>query len=193
MSFKFKNKYRIATTRLPNWNYGWNAAYFVTICTAKKKCYFGDVCHERNNDSLMLLSDIGKSAETCWYKIPEHFPFVLLGDFVVMPNHVHGIIGINKQNDGSEDIFDLTAIDKTGKINKQSGNRFGPQSKNLASIVRGYKIGVTKQARLFDADFAWQPRFYEHIIRNEQSFQRISKYINSNPENWKDDKFYVDI
>jgi len=71
-----------------------------------------------------------------------------------------------------------------------SKNRFGPQSKNLASIIRGYKIGVTKNARKINPDFQWQSRFYDIIIRNQKSFYRISNYIINNPQKWKEDKFY---
>jgi hypothetical protein len=69
-------------------------------------------------------------------------------------------------------------------------NQFGPQSKNLASIIRGFKTGVTKNARLIHPDFAWQSRFHDRIIRNNEEFQRISKYIRNNPANWRDDKFF---
>lgn len=111
-------------------------------------------------------------------EIIEHYPFVELGNFVVMPNHVHGIIIINKP-------FDVN-------INTQHivQNSFGPQSKNLASIVRGFKIGVVKNARPIHSDFAWQPRFHDHIIRNNISFNRIQKYIINNPSNWNKDKFH---
>ena len=72
---------------------------------------------------------------------------------------------------------------------KSSKNQFGPQSKNLASIIRGFKIGVTKNARLINPDFTWQPRYHDHIIRNDQSFHKISEYIMNNPLNWSDDQF----
>ncbi|MCO6464736.1 MAG: hypothetical protein J5I52_11375, partial [Saprospiraceae bacterium] len=84
---KFKNKYRIASTRLQHWDYGWNAAYFVTICTKNRICWFGNVA-----DGGMVLSEIGEIAQKCWIEIVEHFPFVKLDAFIVMPNHVHGII-----------------------------------------------------------------------------------------------------
>jgi len=71
-------------------------------------------------------------------------------------------------------------------------NKFGPQSKNLASIIRGFKIGVTKNARIINQNFAWQPRFHDHIIRNEKSYQNISKYIINNPLKWQNDRFHPD-
>jgi REP element-mobilizing transposase RayT len=88
---KFKSKYRIPSTRLQNWNYGWNGKYFVTICTYGREWFFGKI-----QNSEMILSEIGYMASHYWYSIPEHFPFVILDAFVVMPNHIHGIIIINK-------------------------------------------------------------------------------------------------
>ncbi len=87
MSEKFKNKYRIASTRLQTWDYGWNGAYFITICTQNRECFFGDIV-----DGNMRLSETGKIAHKFWIEIPDHFSFVKLGEFVVMPNHVHGIV-----------------------------------------------------------------------------------------------------
>ncbi len=158
----YKNKYRIPSTRASWWDYGANGRYFVTICTQKRECFFGMVV-----DGKMKLSDIGKIAHACWSEIPHHFPFVQLDAFVVMPNHVHGIVVIDKPDD-----------------------TFGPQSKNLASIIRGFKIGVTKNVRLIDPGFAWQPRYHDHIIRNEKSYQNISEYIINNPAKWKEDKWH---
>ena len=74
--------------------------------------------------------------------------------------------------------------------NQKPKNQFGPQSKNLSSIIRGFKIGVTTNGRLINPDFAWQPRFHDHIIRDDESFQNISNYIKNNPANWKEDKFF---
>lgn len=91
MSEKYSNRYRIASTRLQKWDYGSNGVYFVTICTDNRENYFGKTKH-----GLMVLNDIGKIAHQFWIEIPLHFPYVFLGDFMVMPNHVHGIIMINK-------------------------------------------------------------------------------------------------
>lgn len=86
---KFKNKYRIESNRLKNWDYGSNAMYFVTICTKDRECFFGNIIEDK-----MILSEIGNTAEKYWLKIPQHFSFVTLHNHIVMPNHVHGIIEI---------------------------------------------------------------------------------------------------
>jgi putative transposase len=178
MSEKFRNKYRIPSARASWWNYGANAAYFITICTTNSIHYFGKVV-----DGTMQLSAIGKIAQQCWNEIPLHFPFVILDEFVVMPNHIHGIIIIDKPVPvQTQDFVSLT---------DKPLNKFGPQSKNLASIIRGFKIGVTKSARLINPDFAWQTRYHDHIIRDQKAHERISNYIQNNPSNWEKDKFHL--
>lgn len=176
---KYRNKYRIASARAQWWDYGWHAAYFVTVCTQNREHFFGEIV-----DGAMVLSAIGQIVESEWLKTFDMRPDMNLhmGEYVVMPNHFHAIVGIgaNKYNSGRG-----AGRAETGKPK----NRFGPQSKNLASIIRGFKIGVTKNARLIDPDFAWQPRFHDHIIRNDAEYGRISNYIIKNPANWKEDKF----
>ncbi len=88
---KFKNKYRIESTRLQNYNYSQNGYYFVTICTKDRECFFGGI---QNNK--MELSKMGEIAHNFWAEIPKHFPFVELEPWIIMPNHVHGIISIDK-------------------------------------------------------------------------------------------------
>lgn len=182
----------------------------------------------------MVLSDIGKIAQKCWLEIPLHFPFVELDAYITMPNHVHGIIIINKTdvendvdephgnqcmdgNGGDKPNVDQGAngngdddepnVDQGANVETQyfasllpqpppqpppppSKNKFGPQSQNLASIVRGFKIGVTKNARMIDPNFQWQARYHDHIIRNDASYQRIKNYIENNPANWSEDGFF---
>ena len=198
---KFMNKYRIPSTRLQKWDYGWNASYFVTICTWHRICFFG-----RIESAIMNLSDIGSMAEKFWIEIPNHFPFVQLSDFVVMPNHVHGIITINKFRDADtvetqnfaslhqkQKQTESQTTDQNPNQNQQPGsvkNHFGPQSMNLASIIRGYKIGVSKYARIENPFFKWQSRYYDHIVHDQEELNRICNYILNNPSKWKNDEFY---
>lgn len=170
MSEKYKNKYRIDSARASWWDYGSNATYFVTICTKNRIHFFGHI-----EDGMMFYEEIGEIAHECWQVIPQHFPFVILDEFVIMPNHIHGIIIINKPPEKQEEW---------------QTNKFGPQSKNLASIIRGFKVGVKKYATINGIDFAWQTRYHDHIIRNEPSFYRIKNYIKNNSKNWTDDRFY---
>lgn len=183
---KFNNKYRIESTRLKNWDYGSNGLYFVTICVKNRELLFGNV-----RNGKMKLSEIGTLAEKYWLEIPQHFPFVKLHDHVIMPNHVHGIIQIDKPDNNISNVETQNFASLPCGKPKLQKNQFGPQSKNLASIIRGFKIGVTKNARKINPYFAWQSRFHDHIIRNEKSFRNISNYIQNNPKNWKTDTFNV--
>ncbi|MBU1110972.1 hypothetical protein KKB83_05155 [Patescibacteria group bacterium] len=117
---------------------------------------------------------------------------VELGEFVVMPNHIHGIVIINNppvrsqwNNVNNVETQNLASLRKR---KQQPGNQFGPQSRNLGSIVRGFKIGVKKWTTINNVDFAWQPRYYDHIIRNEKSLNHIRQYITENPAKWAEDR-----
>lgn len=190
MTDKFQNKYRISSARAPFWDYGCTAAYFVTICTQDRKCYFGDVV-----DGKMNLSGIGIIADVLWHEIKNHTQNVELEQFVVMPNHIHGILIINNDNDdGTTHSVETThalSLQQQSLPQQTIGQkRFQHQGKNtLSSIIGSYKSAVTKHAHRLGFDFAWQSRFHDHIIRNEQSFQTIADYIANNPLKWGNDKF----
>ncbi|MCC4213884.1 transposase [Leeuwenhoekiella parthenopeia] len=168
---KYKGKYRNESARHPTWDYANAGLYFITICTRHRKHFFGEI-----NLGKMELSDIGKIAEQEWLKTFEMRPDMNLwmGEFVVMPDHFHAVIGIGKNEFNTQ--------------NTSRPNKFGPQSKNLASIIRGFKIGVTTNARKTNPDFAWQSLYHDRIIRNEKSHLAISNYIENNVRNWKKDK-----
>ncbi|WP_010665388.1 transposase [Marinilabilia salmonicolor] len=191
----FQNKYRIPSARMQNWDYGWNAAYFVAICTANRDLFFGDIVHGK-----MRLSEIGEMVHKYWFEISEHFPFVKLDVHIVMPNHVHGIVLIDKPDDGRNDERnggrnDERVVGRNVEMQNFASlqppsppkNKFGFQSQNLAFIIRDYKTGVTKYARNNNVHFAWQSRFHDHIIRNDAEYQRIKNYIIRNPTKWHDD------
>ncbi len=184
---KFQNKYRISSIRAQWWDYGWNGAYFITICTQDRKHYFGEI---RNNK--MVLSHAGIIADLLWHQIPMHHDNVELGDFVVMPNHIHGILIIDKQNNIDNTVMDN--IVETGHALSLSpipgSQRFQNIGKNtISSIVGSYKSAVTKNANRLGYPHQWQKLFYDNIIRSNNDYQRISDYIVSNPENWTKDKF----
>ncbi len=95
---KFDRRYKIGTTRLSKWNYGWNASYFVTICTEEKLPYFGSIQNQR-----FIANTMGQIALQRWLEMPYHYPFVQLGQFVIMPNHIHGIVKIEHETDKKRD------------------------------------------------------------------------------------------
>ena len=205
---KFKNKYRIASARAQWWDYGWNGAYFITICTKNREHFFGEI-----NNGKMVLSPTGVIADILWHEIPNHAPFVELGDFVVMPNHIHGILILDKPVGGNHNVENDTVVDtytdtiETGHalsllqsdqsigstVNPQTigQNRFQNIGKNtISSIIGSYKSAVTKHANRLGLANGWQTRFHDHIIRDDAEFQRISDYIINNPDNWEDNNFY---
>lgn len=181
---KFKGKYRIPSARRPSWDYGSNATYFVTICTKNRVPYFGtidDAAVERapddpNDSTRMHTTPLGEEARRCWSAIPVHFPFVRLDAFVIMPDHVHGIVVIDKS--------DAVETHDHASLHIHPTNHFGRQSRNLASIIRGFKIGVTTFARVHDLDFAWQARYHDRIVREDDSLGMIRFYIQANPMRW---------
>jgi len=185
---KFQNKYRIGSARLPNWDYRSNADYFVTICTKNRKCFFGEIT-DSQKDNPMTLSKIGQIAQDLWEGIPNHFPDIKLGEFVVMPNHVHGIVEIKKSKGDLGDVDDRDVACNVSTQKNQMQD-ISPKKGALSTIIRSYKSAVTKNARLTNPHFAWQSRFYDHVIRNPSAFNKISNYIINNPKNWDTDKFY---
>ncbi|MCH9008587.1 hypothetical protein IIA29_11380 [candidate division KSB1 bacterium] len=187
----FKNKYRIKSTRLQGWDYSRNGYYFVTICVKNRECAFGKI-----EDDEMVLSDIGKMTEQCWRGIPEHFPFVKLDEFIIMPNHIHGIIVIAKDEDvdpANIETHNVETHNYASPPQHENPNKFGPQSKNLASIIRGFKVGVKKWATMNGIHFEWQPRFYDRIIRDEKELWNVRNYIRHNHLKWDEDKENPDI
>ena len=108
---KFQNKYRIPSARLQNWDYGSNGVYFITICTADRNHYFGEILEMQLN-----ASEMGKLAQQYWIEIPHHFPSVKLGDFVIMPNHIHGILIIEKNTEISDMNDSKDAINRVSTI-----------------------------------------------------------------------------
>jgi len=193
MATKYQNKYRIASARLKHWDYANSASYFITICTANREHFFGEIINQKMN-----LSVLGKIVEQQWIKTIDIRPDMnlSLGEFIVMPNHFHGIIfiGENEYNGGTDAMRrrrDAMHGVSTTTTETTTGNKFGPQSKNLASIVRGFKSAVTTWARKHHITFNWQSRYHDHIIRNTTEYNRIANYILNNPANWQEDKFYA--
>ncbi len=145
----------------------------------------------------MGLSELGCMAWYYWRLIPQHHNHVMLDAFIVMPNHVHGIVGITSRgNSENNDVGTChgMSLPITGKpiVSNISQSKFGkPQSNSLSIIINHYKGALTRWCRQNDHGyFAWQPRFYDHVIRNKRSFERIRGYILNNPLRWETDREY---
>lgn len=179
MTTKFKNTYRVESARLKGWDYRSQGAYFITICTHHKTCYFGDII-----DGQMHYSPLGVVADVLLYETQHRNDNIELGEYIVMPNHIHVIININKSN------TEVTPITPT----KQTGNRKmaarSPKAGSISSVIRSYKGAVTKHANRLGYEFAWQTRFHDHVIRDQAAFEKITEYVINNPLSWELDKFY---
>lgn len=172
---KFKWKYNPKSNRLQNFDYGSNWWYFITICTKDRQNYFGEIL-----DWKMILNDIWKIVEKYYLEIPNHFPFVVLDEFIIMPNHIHLIIIICKEND------DIQTVETKDFLSLQWLQIPKWTSKTIWSIIRWFKIGVIKYIREnTDIYQIWQPNYYDRIIRNEEELNRIRNYILENPLKWE--------
>jgi REP element-mobilizing transposase RayT len=187
----YKNKSNRRSIRLKHYNYRSHGYYFVTICTHEKICYFGNIQNQK-----VILSNLGIIAEKFWLEIPQHFNFVEIDRFVIMPNHIHGIVIINNT---VEDLHAKPLENKnysgTDNYNEDHLSRImsniSPKKGSLSSVIRSYKSAVTRWSKLNNYDsFKWQSRFYEHIIRDENSLNNIREYIINNPMKWEEYENY---
>ncbi|MBR9831420.1 transposase [bacterium] len=197
MKKKFRGKYRNESARLRNWDYGSDAAYFITICTKDRIHISGEI-----ENGKMQVTPAGAIAHVLWHEIKNHAKNVELGEFVVMPNHVHGILILQGNNkyltddrrdvarNVSTNVPTDNATPKTNQIKNDQMATISPSSNTISSIIRSYKSAVTKYCNRLELPMAWQPRFYDHIIRNDESFQRVTAYIINNPAKWPDDNLY---
>ena len=182
----FQNKYRIKSTRLEHWDYSSNGAYYITICTKDRECYLGNVVNRK-----IELSGIGEIVKKYWCVIPIYFQHVSLDEFVIMPNHLHGIVVINNENNCRDAINRVsTGIDNQKRFGGITKNCNPMLSKSLSTIIRWYKGRSTYEINKMQNQihFHWQPRFYESIIRNEKQLNAIREYIINNPLNWGIDR-----
>lgn len=182
----YNNKYRIESIRLKKWNYKSEGIYFITICTKYMDPVFGYV-----DDGKMVLSKIGNIVDKYWRDIPNHFPLVQLDEYIVMPNHIHGIIiilpvemlNIDVSHGKMKTLFDF----QSNIIINQFMSNISPKKGSISVIIRSYKSICTKTVnqKFTSGINLWQPRFWDHIIRSEIDLNRIRKYIKNNPGKWE--------
>jgi putative transposase len=181
--------------RMKNWNYGFQADYFVTVCTENMNEYFGEIVNGK-----MILNDLGKRVEQEWLHTPEirKDMNLKLDDYQVMPNHFHGIltIGSNEFNWWQSlkllnDLQPYTHYNAKYLMHQPLRRKAVPQRKNLSSIIRGFKSAVTTYARKNgNSIFNWHSSFHDYVIPNKEAYNNISSYIRNNPKKWKADKYY---
>ncbi len=170
--------------RLKGYDYSQTGMYFITICTQNRECIFGEIVNDGNGMKICVLNEYGKIAEKEWIKTAEIRPDVRIDTFVIMPNHLHGIIRIIADSVGA---YCNTPRQEELRAEVPYASLFKSPSKNIGAIVRGYKASVTKQINILRNQPGvpvWQRNYYEHIIRDEESYSRISEYIKYNPLKW---------
>jgi putative transposase len=194
MKHLYQNKFRIETSRLSGHDYTSKSMYFITICCKHKISYFGEIFAGK-----IYLSPIGNIIDQYWQEIPIHFPMVKLDCFVIMPDHMHGIIIINNNNILSNDNPNLVQHVETPNLgvstenknteNKNTENK-NTENKNpnwkpncLGSIINQFKRKCTIEIKNHGYEFHWQSRFHDHVIRSYAELDRIRQYIIDNPKN----------
>jgi REP element-mobilizing transposase RayT len=160
--------------RLQEYDYAQPGAYFVTVISHQRKNRFGKIANGEMN-----LNQVGKIVEQTWLEIPLHFPNANIDIFVIMPNHIHGIINIIE--DGRVGARHASPLQKPQN---------GVQPQSIGAIIGSFKSAVTKRVHdlgLLIGEKIWQRNYYEHIIRNEDDYHQITDYIETNPINWEYD------
>jgi REP element-mobilizing transposase RayT len=182
---RFMGRYRTESDRLRDWDYAASGAYFVTICTKGKRPFFGEVI-----DDAVRLSPIGQIAEQEWRRTETLRPNVSLDEFIIMPNHLHGIIVLPE----GVETFCKTSLQRPDwYAHAKTMSALSPRAGSLGVIIRSYKGAVTRWARAHGyPHFAWQRGYYDHIIRGPHDLDRIRHYIQHNPAKWALDKYHVE-
>ena len=170
--------------RIQGYDYTRQGAYFVTICTRNRVCLLGDIVEGR-----MHLSEAGRLAQAVWEDLPHHYPHVQIDVWVIMPNHMHGII-ILTEAQATEDDMQSEADPRTDvgaglKPAPTAATRHG-----LSEIVRAFKTFSARRINALHNTVGtpfWQRNYYEHVIRNESALDRIRQYIVDNPARWRED------
>ena len=175
---RFQNKYRIESARA-DWHDYDGGSYFITICTKHRQHFFGEIV-----DGEMMLSDIGKYADEQFQNVSSHYPYAEIPLWTIMPNHLHAIVVI----DGNKTKYDRRVVETWRAASLQDiANLQGW----LSVVIGGLKSSITRFANENDFPFSWQPRFHDHIIRNNVELNRVATYIENNVANWTDDEFYM--
>jgi REP element-mobilizing transposase RayT len=185
--------------RLQNYDYSQNGAYFVTICVNKKLELLGNI-----QNGAMISNDAGLMVSNLWQKLAEKFDGVFIDEFCVMPNHFHGILVIDRNNNP-----DKSGRDKSGR---DKSRPYDGENATLGEIIRWFKGRTTYEIRrlpsctgdihdahihdnqnMFDPMFSWLRNYHERVIRNESDLENIRKYIVNNPANWENDENYSHV
>jgi len=193
------DKHHRRSIRLKGYDYSGFGAYFVTVCTHNRECLFGDIVNGK-----ITLNDAVRMVETVWGELPVQFPDMKLDEFIIMPNHFHGIIVLSSPRRSESCIRPCSDAQKKGdhkdrpygKLPNKFVRPHGTLPKTLGRIFQAFKSittheyvnGVKRTGWLPFSGKFWQRNYYEHIIRNEKELNQIRQYIIDNPLNWEADE-----
>lgn len=180
--------------RLKGYDYAQTGAYFVTICTKNRECLFGEIA-----DGDVVLNEWGEIVKNEWLRTLKIRPNVIVDEYIVMPNHLHGILIIVDDGRGGRGVSQYAPTTITPPYaptmqcdpTTNNQNTFKSPSKTIGAIIRGFKSATTKQiniSRNTPGQPVWQRNYYEHIIRDDESLHRIRQYITQNPIRWQNDR-----
>jgi len=176
----FSQRYRIKTARLSKWDYSSPGYYFITICTFYRENFFGYV---KNNN--IIMSTIGKIIKQHWQNLPKFYSNIKLDEYVIMPNHFHGIVNI------VETIHELSLQNNININNNQQLLRINRRKMLLPKMIGRFKMQTSKEInklRDMSGRSIWQSRYYDRIVRNDIELNAIRQYIKNNPKNWETDR-----
>jgi putative transposase len=172
MAEKYLGLFQKESMRLKTHDYGTSSCYFITIDTFNMNEYFGELMPaQTGHDPSIQLTEIGKIARVYWIDIPKHYSIAELDTFIIMPNHIHGILNLN------------ISYKETWEANK-----FGPQRNNLASVIGSYKASVKRYANKEGLEFKWKAGYHERIIWTPEELNTVQGYILQNPSKWLEKK-----
>ena len=168
---RFRDRYRIQSTRLPGWDYTTPGWYFVTVCVKNRECRLGDVVSDRFGDALINLSLSGRAVLAELMETQVMRPYIAIDEYAIMPNHVHVLIEIHTDP----------------KVDVTLGTQL--KSDSLGVLIGAWKAKATARIRAGGDDtFAWQERFYDAVIHDDAGIERVRAYIRDNPKNWPADR-----
>lgn len=181
-------KHHRRSIRLKDYDYSSEGCYFITLCTQKREFLFGDI-----EDGKMILNEYGKIVDLIWNKLPERYPIEIDG-YVVMPNHFHGIVNIKNREEVSKNKVGAIHVSTLLKLPQRSAAEIKNRRIMILPKVIGYfKMNSAKQInKLRNASVIsiWQRNYFERVIRDEKELNRIRLYIQNNPGQWQDDKYF---
>lgn len=197
MAEKFLGKYRTESLRLKGWDYSEDGAYFITICTKNREPAFGEI-----KNGKLIETEQSKICESCWLDLPNHYPNCVLDAFVIMPNHVHGVVLIDNWRGGRDgnNVEAIHTVETIHELSLQTRTQIQPRTRKqrrqmmIPKIVGRFKMQVAKQINIFQNTSGqpfWQRDYYDHIVRDEDELSRIREYIWNNPANWRNDENHI--